>query len=974
MKKLTIMRIALLGGAGLSALAGLPGLALAQDASSEDEVAEGANDAIVVTGTRVQRNGYDAPTPVTAVDAIAINKAAPANIADYLNQLPQLTGTSTSRNANGNTSTGTAGLNLLDLRGLGSNRTLVLIDGQRVAPSTQTGAVDVNNVPTSLLQRVDVVTGGASAAYGSDAIAGVVNFVIDRKFSGIKLNVNGGITDRGDNKNYQFTGSFGTSFADGRGHFIISAEHQHEDGIDQIDPAKRQWFKYQYLVPGTGGLVIADNVYYNNVAQGSVINGVILTSGATRNFITSGALTNTTNPFFGTQFGAGGAVTPFVYGTLAGNFMIGGNPWNEGTAISMLPRIDRTNAWGMVSYEFSPAVKFTLEGSYGKTHTLGSAAYQRNVNNIIVSAQNAFLPASVRATATANGIAQLRLGYGSVDLGRMRNDIERENYRIVGTLSGDLGGGWGWQAYYQHGRTNLDIQLLNTTDNTRFTLALDAVDQGLETTGTANGKIICRSTIANPTNGCVPLNIFGTGVATPEQIAYVKGTAWQNQKITQDVAAVSITGSPFNAWAGPVSFAAGAEYRKESVVAVGDPVSAGFVSNPAVYDYRTPPTGSTGFFTGNFKSNAGSYDVKEAFAEVVFPLLKDSGVGNADLNGAVRLTDYSTSGTVTTWKAGLTWSPVEDVKFRGVVSRDIRAPNLQELYSAGSSQAVDVVVPTGQTKFAPGTVRITQITDGNTALTPEKADTLSLGVVLKLSRIPGLSASIDYYNIRLKNAISTLAVNDIVSRCIGGESLLCSFIQVIPSTTTIQSIRRAPVNIANQQVRGMDFDVSYTLPFDGLFKDANGQFSVRFLASKVFTYSFTNAGVTNQAVGELGGPFANPPVPSWRTYTTLGYDSDKASLGMTMRTISGGVYDVAIANAISPAFNHIDRVTYFDLAGSFTLFGSGRDKTELYFKIDNLFDRDPPLVAGNASSTPNYSPTLYDGIGRAYRLGIRARF
>lgn len=963
----TRFRACMLHGASLAAVVGFAAPALAQDAAAESESEQAAS--IIVTGTRVQRDGYGAPTPLTVVDAVAIGKAAPANIADYLNQLPQLTGTTTTRNGNGATSTGTAGLNLLDLRGLGSNRTLVLVDNQRVAPSTQTGAVDINNIPTSLLQRVDVVTGGASAAYGSDAVAGVVNFVIDRKFTGVKLNVAGGITDRGDNQNYQATASFGTSFAGGRGHFIISAEHQHEDGIDQIDPAKREWFGKTYLVPGAGGLVIADDVNYNNVSQGAVINGVVLTSGATRNFITSGALTNTTNPFFGTQFGTGGAVQPFVYGTLAGNFMIGGNSWNEGGVISMTPRIDRTNAWAMVSYEFSPAFKFTLEGSYGKTHTLGSAAYQRNVNNILVSASNAFLPASVRTTAAANGIAQLRLGYGSYDLGRMRNDIERENYRIVGTMAGEFAAGWDWQAYYQHGRTNLTIQLLNTTDSQKFSLALDAVDQGLATTGTANGNIVCRSTLTSPANGCVPLNIFGYGVASPAAIAYVKGTAWQTQRITQDVAALAINGEPFSIWAGPVSFAAGVEHRRESVVAVGDPVSAGFTVGASIY-----PTTLGGFFTGNFKGNSGKYHVTEGFAEVVVPLLKDTGVGSADFNGAIRVTNYSTAGTVTTWKAGLTWDPISDIRFRGVVSRDIRAPNLQEMFSAGSSQAVDVVVPGGQTLYAPGTVRITQITDGNTALTPERADTLGLGVVLKPSFFPGFSASIDYYNIKLNNAIASLAVNDIVARCIAGETALCSFITVVSGTNTIASIRRTPVNVARQQVRGVDVDVSYRVPFDGLFPDANGHISLRFLASHVYNYRLTNAGVTNEAVGEVGGPFAAPPVPAWRTYTTLGYDSERASLNLTMRTISGGVYDVALANAISPAFNQIDGVSYFDLGGSVTLLGTGRDKTELYFKVDNLFDRAPPLAAGNASSTPPYNPTLHDGIGRAYRVGIRARF
>ena len=951
--------------AGISLAVALPpSLACAQDAEVQDDASPAVtNQDIIVTGTRVQRDGYDAPTPLTVVDAGTIAKSAPTNIANYLNQLPQLTAGATSRAGNGATSTGTAGLNLLDLRGLGPNRTLVLVDGQRVAPSTQTGAVDINNVPTALLRRVDIVTGGASAAYGSDAVAGVVNFILDRKFTGLKLNAMGGITSRGDNKNYQFTGSYGTAFADDRGHFIVSAEHQHEDGIFQIDPNKRKWFGYNYLIAnpayvagnGQPRQIVSGNVYYNNVAQGSVINSVVQ-NGTRRAFIANGAPANTTNPFYGTMFGAGGAIERFNYGTIAGNFMIGGNPWNEATFGTLTPRIDRTNAFAMLSYEFSPALTATIEGSYGKTETLGPAAYQRNVNNIDVSASNAFLPLSVRNTAAANGITSFRVGYGSVDLGRMVNDIERENFRLVGTLAGEFAQGWNWQAYYQYGRTNLDIQLLNTTDNRKFSQAIDAVFN-------SSGQIVCRSTLTDPSDGCVPLNIFGSGVASAAAIDYVKGTAYQTQAITQQVAAFSISGEPVTLWAGPVSFAAGVEHRRESVTAVGDPVSATFTAGPSLY-----PTTLGGFFTGNFKSNTGKYNVTEGFAELVVPLLKDSALGNADLNGAVRVTDYSTSGTVATWKAGLTYEPIPDIKFRVVRSRDIRAPNLQELYAAGASQAVDVTDPLATVN----PTRITQITDGNPALKPEKANTLGLGVVVSPRFLPGFSASFDYYNIKMSGAITTLAVNDIVARCVAGETDLCGFI-TRNSAGTITQIRRVPVNVASQRVRGFDIDASYRVPFDGLFRDANGQIVLRFLANRALNYSFTNNGVTNEAVGENGGPNANPSIPRWRTFTTLGYDSDKASLSMTMRTVSSGVYDVAWVSGVDIDNNYIAGAKYFDLGGSYTLFGTGQDRTEIYFAIENLFDKDPPIAAGNASSAQPFNPVLYDGIGRSFRVGVRAR-
>ena len=542
----------------------------------------------------------------------------------------------------------------------------------------------------------------------------------------------------------------------------------------------------------------------------------------------------------------------------------------------------------------------------------------------------------------------------------MVNDIVRENYRLVGTLAGEFGEGWKWNAYYQYGRTDLDVELQNATDNRKFSLAIDAVTN-------AAGQIVCRSTLTNPTNGCVPLNIFGVGVASAEAIDYVKNVAWQKSSITQKVAAVSINGEPFSTWAGPVSLAAGVEWRKDSVVAIGDEVSAGFTVGPTLY-----PTTLGGFFTGNFKGNQGAVSVKEGFAEVVVPLLKDSALGNADFNGAVRMTDYSASGTVTTWKAGLSWEPLEDIRFRAVRSRDIRAPNLQELFVAGSSQAADVTDPTPPAGVA-NPVRITAIVDGNPGLSPERADTTGLGVVVKPRFLPGFSASFDWYDIKINNAITSLNVNEIASRCNGGETVLCSLI-TRNSAGLITQIRRLPVNIAQLRVRGYDIDASYRTPFDGLFKDSNGALVLRFLATRALRYTFANNNVSNEAVGENGGPNAAPAIPRWRTYTTLGYESDRGGLQLTMRTVSAGKYDVTWVSGVDIDNNRIAGAKYLDLAGSFTLMGEGRDKTELYFKIDNLLDKDPPVAAGSTSSAPPYNPVLYDGIGRAYRVGIRTRF
>lgn len=927
-------RRAALAGTGLAALA-LGTVAHAQDQAPAPAAAPAptiiSDKDIIVTGSRVKRDGYDAPTPLTVVSQDAINKAAPANLADYVNQMPQLSPSQTSRVGNGNTSTGVNGLNLLDLRGLGPNRTLVLVDNQRVAPSTQTGAVDVNNIPTALVKRVDIVTGGASAAYGSDAVAGVVNFIIDRTFTGLKLNLNGGVTSRGDNKSYDASIAYGRDFGGGKGHVLFSYEHEHQDGVDYLDPKKRNWYRATYLVPnpayvagnGQPRQIVATNVNYNNVSQGGVITNTALK---------------------GTNFLGGGAVSQFAYGPIAGNFMLGGNSWNEGNTIALSPRIDRDNAWGRATYELTDSITGSLEGSYGSSSARNSAAYQRYAGNLTMSATNAFLPASVQQAAANAGVSSFGYGYSTYDLGRPVSNISRTNYRIVGALEGKLGT-WSWNAYYQYGHTDLSIQLLNTTNTANFARAIDAVKDG-------SGNIVCRSTLTNPGNGCAALNIFGYGVASQAAINYVKGTAWQSQGITEQVSAASISGEPLQGWAGPISLAAGAEHRSESAAAVGDTLSQ-----------------TNGWYTGNYKTNRGGYNVTEGFAESVVPLLKNSRLGkSADFDGAVRVTSYSTSGMVVTWKAGLTYEPVPDFKLRAVVSRDIRAPSISEMYIAGATQATDVVDPVKGV-----TVRTTAVSNGNTNLRPEKADTLSLGGVFRPRFLPGFSASVDYYNIRLKDAITTLAVADIVNRCAAGETAICSYV-TRDSGGNITSILRIPVNLATVRVRGIDFDASYRMAASKIIPGLDGSFSLHVLATRSLNYAYTNSGITTEYVNENGGPNATYAIPRWRTYTTLGYDSDRGSLQATMRSVSSGVYDNSWKSGVDIDNNSIAGATYFDLAGNVKFWGEGLKKAEFYFKVENLLDKDPPVAAGIASSALQTNPVLYDTLGRNFRLGVRVRY
>jgi outer membrane receptor protein involved in Fe transport len=884
---------------------------------------------IVVTGSRITRNGFSAPTPTTVLGIQDIQKAAPANIADFVNQMPQLSGSSTTRTGNGNTSTGTNGLNTLNLRSLGSNRTLVLLDGRRVVASSVNAAVDINNLPSALVERVDVVTGGASAAYGSDAVAGVVNFILQKKYTGIKGSIAGGITDRGDDKNTNGYLAFGTPFAGGRGHFLASVEGQYQQGIPRIDRSKRKWFDQINLLTnpnytatnGQPRRIIASNVNSLTVAQGGVI--------------TTTALANT-------QFGLNGQPLPFERGTLISDpLMVGGNSFYEGHLIALDSKLKRYAGFARASYDLTDDIEFSLEGSYGYSQASNGAAYQRYPGNLTMSATNPFIPASVRAQAAAAGITSFRYGYSTYDLGVPFNVATRKTYRTAAALNGKVFGNWTWNAYYQYGQTDTQSVLFNTTNVARFAQAIDAVNNPA-------GQIVCRSTLTNPGDGCVPLNIFGYGVASPAAIAYVKGTATQDLSLKQNVAAASISGEPFSLWAGPVSLAAGAEYRKEEVSGTGDAISA-----------------VNGFYTGNFKGTNGGYDVKEAFAEIVVPLAENIPfLRSLEFNAAGRYTHYSTNGGVETWKAGLTWKPINDLRLRAVRSRDIRAPNLTELYAAGNTQAQDVTDPNRNLVVT----RATRVTIGNLDLAPEKADTTSLGFVYSPSWFHQFSGSFDYYKIKLKDAITTLASQDLVDRCFRGEATLCQYITRNPAGVITQLITQ-PINLATLNTSGFDVEATFRQPLGDIFDGMGGTVTLRALGSHIAKRTTINGGVRTEAAGQN-----TADAPKWRWFATLGYDDARVSGLFTLRTISKGVYDNAWTSGVDIDNNRIKGAAYVDFAAVYHFKPAGRGQMEAFFKVENLLDKDPPVVAQVGTSGLQTNPILYDVVGRAYRVGLRFRY
>ncbi|MDB5452199.1 MAG: TonB-dependent receptor [Caulobacteraceae bacterium] len=743
-------------------LAILPGQAFAQAAAASAAPAD--LEEVVITGTRVVRDGYQAPTPLTVVSEQDLAAAAPSNVADFVNDIPSVVGSSTPQTSNASISAGTSGVNALNLRALGVERTLVLLDGQRSVGSTLTGAVDGNTFPQGLIKSGEIVPGGASAAYGSDAISGVVNFILDKELVGVKGSVEYGETTYGDDQQYKVNISAGLPFMDGRGKVLLNAEVADRAGIYGVP---RDWNK-------SGTYIITNPAYVAGNGQPEWL----LTSGAGLSNATPGGIIVNT-PLRGTAFGPGGQVYQQNYGATRDPWMIGGD-W-QSVQVNDKQSLDaderRKGLFTRVSFDVTDHISVFGQASYNQHASLGWTGVQFNQGNVVIRSDNAFLPASIRQQLAALNIASFNLGTTNADLPVRKTDNKRSVTRFVVGANGRFdvfGDEWKWDAYYQKGDTKTFEMARDITNNARLALAQDAVFRP----GTT--EIVCRSTLTNPGNGCVPFNRMGIGVNSQAALNYILGNPYRRQNFSQEVMAANLAGNPFSTWAGPVSIATGIEHRKEQV--------SGYV----------PPEFQSGWFVGNYLPTFGSYKVTEGYVETVVPLWE-----GLDLNAAVRMTDYSTSGRVTTWKVGATYSPIPDIRFRITRSRDIRAPNLNELFAAGTSRTNVLVDPFNNNQ----NTQFLEVTTGNLALKPEKADTLGFGVVLQPRFLPGVAASIDYFDIQIDGAIGSVLAQAIVDRCFQGNTEYCA--AVTRSGNVITRVSVSPFNFAVRRARGLDLEASY---------------------------------------------------------------------------------------------------------------------------------------------------------------------
>ena len=946
---------------------------------------------ILVTGSRIRRDGFQAPTPLTVLTQQDIQNTSPTNnIADFVNQMPQLAGSTKPANSRLNLSNGSAGINALNMRNLGEGRVLVLLDGRRSVGSTIYGWVDINTIPQALVDRVEVVTGGASSAYGSDAVSGVVNFILNKKLEGLKIEADSGITTYGDGGNYSASIAGGKSFAGGRGHILLSANIAHQDGIFEVGD-DREWNH-------TGYVRIQDPNWTSTSTTPQFITTrrQIGAANSTPGGLITGSAGGTANGLRGLYFGYGGAVNTFDYGSFAypaftrasgssAPSLVQGGSWqvnDSGTRIGLMPKDDRWGVFGRLSFEVSDGVELFAEGSYNRQKVFFNAGPNLSTGIAINTTGCTTVPVPVTCNAFAlqslgaarlAGVTGITLATTAADLPFRAIDNERKVQRYVVGAEGSFeafGRTAHWDVYAQYGRSDLREQLRNIMNLTRMANATAAAfTPAGNARGYTTGSIQCLINVdSNPANddpNCVPLNRMGVGVASQDAINYVLGNPYRDQVMEQFVAGTNWSVTPFATWAGDVSVAVGGEVRKEKIRG----------SVPKEFQPVVTTTGTTNAWSvGNYLPFTGEYTVKEAYLETVVPL----GFG-LEFNGAVRATDYSNSGYVTTWKLGATWAPIPDIRFRVTRSRDIRAPNLNELYQAGTANSDSVRNPkyTSDGLNGPATWGYSGLTTGNPNLRPEIANSWNIGAVVSPRFLPGFTASADYFRIDLAGAIDSISAQEIVNRCSDGNAVYCAAITNDPTRSVPGApyllIRSQPFNFVRKLVRGIDFDAAYRIPLG-----AASSFTLKGVATR-YIENLSDTGIAGSvAVNTVGANGGQASTPTWIFRGSATYETDTFSATVTGRGVSAGKY---VANGIEctsgcpvsttnfPTYdnNRVSGLFYVDLNLSQTV-RFGGNQAQFFVNVTNLFNRWPLLVpeTGMAANT-----TYSDMLGRQFRAGIR---
>jgi outer membrane receptor protein involved in Fe transport len=997
--KSTLKKVALCSATCIAALTAAATSAQAQSAADAGD--EG--DTIIVTGSRIARPELASANPVVTVTDTDIVASGTTNLTDYLQTIPALQNSFNSFDTSGDRAgIGTTGLNLLNLRNLGAERTLVLVDGRRhVAGFKGLQAVDINTIPTDLVERVEVFTGGASAIYGADGVSGVVNFIQKKDFEGLTARVQNGISQYGDAGQRLIALTAGHNFAQGRGNFAIAWEHGEEDRLSQqqrkrYSGSNRTGFYLNSADtegPGQNNDGIPDYIPLKDVRyfDTSRAGGIDVNFDRIPDFYGAQGL-----PFDPgtTIYNTGNPMSPYPYrqggdGTLVSDY--GGD---------LLPKINRDVVNAVAHFDFSDAFTLYAEGKYAdiRSYTLGQPTYDYY---LFIPADNPYIPDAVAPYINpfAGGVLVNRDNF---DLGRRGEDIDRKTIRTVIGAKGDLSPHLSYDVSYVYGRTKVASHYVNAILSDRFYAAIDAVDDG-------NGGVTCRANldpnwtpfqpgvytrapippVTFSQGDCVPLNIFGEGAPSQAAIDWIKADVTDRSKLTQHVVSGALTGDTgglFELPGGAVGFAVGGEYRKEK---------SSFTPDPLVQQ---------GLIFGNaLGSSKGDFDVWEAFAELDAPLLADMPFAHRlDLNAAVRYSDYSTVGSTTAWKFGGSWAPVSDITFRGSYSRSVRAPNISELFGATSQTFLAINDPCDQAFLQNGTqyraancaallgnlgvadpssftgaaARLPGLVTSNPDLKEEIAKTLTAGVVLQPSFIPRLVITADWYDITIDDAINTASPGQLAALCVDQASLdnaYCSLISRQNGGTgagQINGFMLSPFNVASFKTSGLDFAVSYAHP-----TASAGTFGARVVGNYLNKLEFVpvpGAAAVNQAY--VAGAPGTPTSPKFQITTDLTWAKGPLSFDWQVNYASGTYRFDRQTIASNPDIVAPEYLKYkarFSHDLSFTY--EATDQFEFYGGVNNLFNQKPSFAMLNYAGAASGLNTPVSAVGRFFFVGARVK-
>ena len=932
----------------LGAGCALAALVAAAPATAQTEDA-GEADRITVTGTRIARTGMSTPTPVTVMSSEELETLSPGTLIDQLDALPLFTNSTSPENAGSWTTNG--GQATLNMRGIGSQRTLVLLDGRRVAPSNLSSTVDINLFPQALIERTEVVTGGASAVYGSDAIAGVTNFILNDTFTGVEAGIQYGVSDEGDAQNTRIQLTAGRAFGE-RVHVVAGAEYYQRDAVENY--FGRDWYQ------GWG-----------DIAQGpsSAPNRLRLPNVTNRQFTFGGLIPS--GPLAGTQFLEDGTPAPFENGLLDYSARTGGNVYrgsqSGGTGDDptlhglVSPEQERYSLFTRATVQLTDDIEFSLQGIHGYNYieNLKTGYVFYSPWGLSIQRDNAFLPESVRQQMIAAGVTSFPLHKQIPEsslLNNARAPLISRMYSVTAALDGRLSDDWGWSTYYQYGESSRDVRA--------YGYRVDRFFRGVDTvTNPATGEPMCRSTLVQPNDGCVPINPFGVGNETDAAREWVNGDyLWQKADITQHAAEVSMNGELIELPGGPVAIAFGASYRKDELDQVGgDPhgsPQAATVPDPTGLYRGMPvsyynPTTDVGYGLidrGSAPNLTGGFDVKEAFAETLIPLLVDQPFAQRlDLSLAARYADYEGSGGIWAWKVGGDWQVVDDFRFRVTRSRDIRAGSLSERFDITRTGA-NIIDPERDGEQ----YQVRTVVGGNPNIDPEVANTLTFGGVYQPGWLEGLALSVDYYDIKITDAIEQIGNQRIVDDCFDFNAF-CDQIVRLPNGQ-IDVINNVYVNVAESQTRGIDIEASYRR--DVSLFGGNESVTLRGIASHLLEFSETP--YNSESVDRAGQ--AGTAVP-WIVNATLTYRWNNLSVNWTEIFYAESERNTEWVEGVDVVDNHVPAQSQSNLRVNYDFTVAEKDLS-VYTAVTNVFNKHP--VRG--------LPGPYSNLGRSYVVGLRAAF